>query len=140
MGNEEMTLVIDDIPASKRSRRTIGDTLEEEYDVDNVDTWTWINYVAYWNKKLFHTFNTSANSVKLGQRNRGKYKGMIEPTMEHRGKAMLKDMIDFVFDNYQNFPKWSLQFELVCGSHYWSNFICEKVLIGKKNELKEVSW
>lgn len=131
-------LIACEIPSIKRSASHYQD--EEPFDTDSPNSWKWSNFVAYWNLRYKEAFDTTMDHHRLHFKNRGRFKGMIEPTIEARGAETLKAMIDFVFDNYKSFPNWSLQIGMVCGSHYLSDDIFDKVCRMKEKEIKEASW
>jgi hypothetical protein len=92
------------------------------YKDKDVKYWGWIDFWNYFQKKYYETFGNSWGSVK--QRN--SKKKIIEQSYEYWGKDVFKAMIDWLFDNYKDYPQWSsLHIGLICGAHGWAKMIGE---------------
>jgi hypothetical protein len=105
---------------------------EEEEEV------SWTEYLKYWNKAYKRTIGTPSG---LGSKQQKQYKKMIEYSVNQWGGPFFKKMIDWVFENYQHYPQWNyISLSLVCGSHYWSGYIAQRVQLAEKNKLDEVDW
>jgi hypothetical protein len=53
---------------------------------------------------------------------------MIAPSIQHWGPEFFKQMIDWIFVNYYQYPKLNtITISLVCGSHYWVEVIAQAV-------------
>jgi hypothetical protein len=90
-----------------------------------VEDWGWQDFMFY--------FITSHNAVMpknhphVGTRQWQELKGKIEFSMRERGNVLLKEMIDWVFENYQRYPQWEkVSIDLVCGRHGWADEIADE--------------
>jgi hypothetical protein len=55
-------------------------------------------------------------------------KAAITSSINKYGARTVRDMVDYAFENYQDFPTWNMTGPmLVFAAHYWSNFILLKV-------------
>ena len=99
---------------------------------------SWTRYLKYWNSAYKKAIGTPSG---LNSKQQNNYKKMIEYSVEQWGEDTFKKMIDWVFENYQNYPQWnSISMSLICGSHYWSSYIAQRVQLAEKNKLDEVDW
>jgi hypothetical protein len=91
---------------------------------DNVEDWNWMDFFHYFEDKytektgLSHWYNMKQKNAK---------KGVIEQSFKFWGKEFFRAMIDWLFDNYKDYPQWNdLHIGLVCGAHGWAKMIGEK--------------
>ena len=98
----------------------------KQYTEVELEDWTWINFVQYWNHRYHKTLGILPPG--LGKREMGRLKGTIEPSLEHWGNEIFRDMIDYVFDSVAYYPQWkNLTIGIICGNHYWVQEISRKV-------------
>lgn len=93
------------------------------YKTKPVSMWQWKDFYLYFSDQHTAIIGPVWESVK--QMNAKK--AIIEQSYEFWGKDVFKAMIDWVFDNYKDFPQWeSVGISLVCGSHYWAKHIAKE--------------
>lgn len=85
--------------------------------------WDWMDFFYYFEDQ--YTKKIGGNRwVTIKQRN--SKKKIIEQSYEFWGKDVFKAMIDWLFENYKDYPQWNeVSLGLVCGSHYWAKMIAE---------------
>ena len=107
-------------PVAKVPKRGTG------YEDKNVEDWNWLDFWNYFRAEYLKTFKESAwTSIKY----RNSRKKIIEQSYEYYGKDVFKAMIDWLFDNYEDYPQWNeISIGLVCGSHYWAKKINKHAL------------
>lgn len=91
----------------------------------NVEKWTWKHFVQYYDT----LYSEYTNRVKPGRdyRDNMKLKVMTESSISRWGKPLLKEMIEWLFRNYKDYPQWDLANpSLVMAKHGWSNMIADK--------------
>ena len=94
-----------------------------KYSSKSIEEWKWLDFYNYFEDNYKKTFKRSSWE-NFQQRNAKKT--MIESSYELRGKELLKAMIDWVFDNYKDYPKWNdVSIGLICGKHGWAEMISE---------------
>ena len=102
------------------------DTESSEKPIEN---WTSKDFVEYWNGlyiKNLHLFPPKTTTKILS---------MVKNSMEHWGKPLFKEMVDFVFRSYKRHPEWQdLQINLICGSHFYATDIAYKAQVSMKKK------
>ena len=92
----------------------------------SVEEWDWRHFLEYWDAMYMKTLNILPPGRPKAQY--PKLRGMIEPSRQHWGNKIFKDMIDYVFTNLAYYPQWkNITISLVCGKHYWVEEISRKV-------------
>lgn len=102
------------------------------YKGKDIEDWEWKEFQNYFDDKYMQMFDSPAPFFKAAHS-----KSMIDAAIKRRGKELLKEMIDWAFDNYYKYSvKWdSFSLTLICPVHGWSNMIAaeaEKII---KNRL-----
>jgi len=134
----ELKLVEREIPEiQRRSISSLTDASEEEIS-SRIEDWKWPDFVKFFNS-LYQVHFGPAPKLKISDR--GKYKAMIESSVEHYGAETFKKMIEWLFQNYKSYPQWSaVTFSLVCGTHYYATMIHQKVVSTTNVEIKDTNW
>jgi hypothetical protein len=102
------------------------------YKGKDIEDWSWKDFQNYFDD----TYSQLLNKRPPYYTN-VKQKAMVDKAMKVRGKALLKEMIDFVFTNKTKYPQWdTISMTLVCVTHGWSNMIAEKSQKKLDNALK----
>jgi len=89
------------------------------YSKKDLKDWSWTDFYNYFEDK--HT--TSFYKRTASWKQRAKYKSIIEESYSRWGKDVFKEMIDYVFENYKDYPWEDVTIGLVCGRHYWAEEI-----------------
>jgi|GEM_PF-3975810 len=132
----ELTMVDAEIPEkSKRGSSPFGKSVKKEVPSNS---WKWMDYLNFFNSLYEDHFGPAP---KLTLAAKGKFKSMIEMSVNHYGGETFKKMIEWMFDNYKSYPQWdSVSLSLVCGTHYYAAMIQQKVKATESVVLKEVTW
>ena len=98
---------------------TVGDYKHKE-----VKDWKWRDFYNYFDDQYAKIIGNKG-WVTLKQHNAKK--SIIEQSYEFWGKDVFKAMIDWLFENYEDFPQWKeVHIGLICGAHGWAKMIGEK--------------
>jgi len=94
-----------------------------DYKHKEVLNWKWRDFYNYFDDQYAAVIgNVPWTTIKQINAK----KKIIEQSYEFWGKDVFKAMIDWLFDNYKDYPQWeSISISLVCGSHYWAKMIAE---------------
>jgi len=101
---------IDKVPKSKQG-----------FNDKKVEDWNWLDFWNYFESKhkevlgKEHWYNFQQRNAK---------KGIIEQSYGYWGKDVFKAMIDWLYENYRQYPQWNdIHIGLVCGAHGWAKLI-----------------
>lgn len=115
--------------------------MEEPYNFSPVDLWKtsgkkgdWENAdLKDWDWLCFYNYFLFVKDQKYGtihwvtMKEKGKKKNVIEQSFAFWGKETFKAMIDWLVENYREYPEWKeLHIGLVCGTHGWAKMIAEQ--------------
>jgi len=93
------------------------------YKNKSVGMWQWRDFYNYFSDKHTVVIGPFSEAPKIVNAR----KAVIEQSYESQGKDVFKAMIDWVFDNYKDFPQWeTVGINLICGAHYWARYIGAK--------------
>ena len=93
---------------------------------ENIEDWNWLDFFNYFEDKHRETIG-NAHWYNFKQRN--SRKKVIEQSFTFWGKEIFKSMIDWLFENYKDYPQWEdIHIGLVCGSHGWAKMIGENAI------------
>jgi hypothetical protein len=104
------------------------------YRGKDTEDWEWKDFQNYFDDQYVTIMG--AKPPALAVREYGIAKSVIEAAYTHWGKQLLKDMIDWVFSNRNRYPQWVISMRLICGKHYWGNFIAEQTQKAAKYKLE----
>ena len=94
-----------------------------DYGCKEVNDWKWRDFYSY--------FDDQYAKIVGGKRwvtakERNSKKRIIEQSYEFWGKDVFKGMIDWLFENYKDYPQWKdVHIGLICGAHGWAKMIGE---------------
>jgi hypothetical protein len=89
----------------------------------DVQDWKWMDFWNYFEDQ--YSRHCGYHWITMKQRN--SKKAVIEQSYNYWGKDVFKAMIDWLFENYKDFPQWKeVNMGLICGAHYWAKMIAEK--------------
>lgn len=133
----ELIMLEAEIPErSKRGSSPFSKSAKAEEK--SVASWKWMDFLKFYNSLYEGIFGPAP---KLTIADKGKYKSMIEMSVDHYGAETFKKMIEWLFDNYKSYPQWdAVSINLVCGTHYYAAMIQQKVKATESVTLKEVTW
>jgi hypothetical protein len=104
------------------------------YKDKEIECWKWLDFFNYFDDQ---------HAKKIGKKRwttlkeRNSRKKIIEQSCDFRGKDVFKAMIDWVFENYRDYPDWKdIHIGLVCGSHGWANMIADNAEKQLKHDQK----
>jgi hypothetical protein len=93
-----------------------------KYENKDPEYWGWMDFFRYFEDEYTKRFGH--RWVTLKQRNSKKQ--VIEQSIKERGAVLYKAMIDWVFENYKDFPEWNeVHIGLVSGAHGYANMIAK---------------
>jgi len=100
-----------------------------------VDDWGWKDFQNYFDDQHVKILGTVAPALAI--KDFGRAKGVIEASYKHWGKQLLRDMIDWTLENRYKHPQWTtISMGLICGKHYWGNYIAEQTQKATKFRLE----
>ena len=115
---EDDELDIMKIDLMGKTPATVGDYKHKE-----VKDWKWRDFYNYFDDKYAKIVGGN-RWVTIKERNAKKR--VIEQSYEFWGKDVFKAMIDWLFENYKDYPQWKeVHIGLICGSHGWAKMIGE---------------
>lgn len=92
------------------------------YKAKEIKDWKWRDFSNY----FYDSYTKKIGSPWVSIKQRNSRKTIIEQSYEFWGKEVFKAMIDWLFDNYKDYPQWEgIHIGLICGTHYWAKMIGE---------------
>lgn len=96
------------------------------YKKKSVDAWGWQDFQGYFDSCYREEFGKFP--IRGIGKERAKYKRAIEISCEFWGPDTVKNMIDWLFRHYKEYPKFTdIHIGLLVGSHKFASFIGEQV-------------
>lgn len=100
------------------------------YKKKDIEEWGWKDFQVYFEDQYRVKLGLIPPALAIADY--GKRKTMIETSVAHWGKPLFQKMIDWMLD-YRTVENWErIDMSLVCGKHYWANYIAEKAQTTKK--------
>jgi hypothetical protein len=91
-----------------------------------LDEWGYKEFIQYWE----YSYKTLVNSCvpRRGANESIKLKAAITSSLKKYGPKVLRDMVDYAFLHYSEFPAWNIASPtLIFAAHYWSSLIYSRV-------------
>jgi hypothetical protein len=100
---------------------------EEETVIDkSLDEWNHKDFLKYWDtqyKKYVHPC-----APRRSPKEAMKLKAAISSSIDRYGTKILRDMVDYAFNHYKDFPTWKMESPMIVfAAHGWSAMMYTRV-------------